>query len=160
MVLRYAGTIGMSCCESMNMKKLILILILLFISEPAIAAQYNCKAIVASGLMYSEVAKKWIPATFNASGRTYVVSPKLQKNTNGGVYVVGEKGVRYICKEKFDQNGFMTCEGFGERFRLNRNNLRYVMTYELGYLDTIDEQNHSDTSQLKVILEIGNCSEF
>ena len=110
--------------------------------------------------MYSEAAKKWIPATFNASGRTYVVSPKIQKKTNGGVYVVGEKGVRYICKEKFDQNGFMMCEGFGERFRINRNNLRYVMTYELGYLDTIDEQTHSDTSQLKVILEIGNCTEF
>lgn len=151
------------------------VLLLLFCvtasAVPAFAynTEYACKSEVASGFIYSGVAKKWNGVHFNANA-SYVIrgakpedfDTELGRHYKGAVLVVASvKGgqvlpARLFCSG-YDDHGFTHCEGRSETLRFNKDTRRFLSIFASGYVLTKKELNNGQDGVVTPMMVIGKC---
>ena len=128
--------------------KTILVSITLLAPCAAISqTNYICIPSKAGGFYYNNATREWSHAQFAIGDEKYIL-----KNI-GKSWQWTRFGDSWgpPCGD-FDQNGYLQCQVLGGTLRMNKNNLRYLLTYEFGYLDGKD--NNENTPSIK----IGKCS--
>jgi len=140
------------------MKKNILFFVMQFIFVNYATGQnaFICIPDSATGFSYNESTKKWERAKFNVN------SAKKILKKNGAVWewrVFGEKYGWSNCgggdsknEIEFNSSGFMFCDVLGGHIRMSKNTLRYVETYEIGFIDGKDNNDNTP------FIEIGTCT--
>jgi hypothetical protein len=122
---------------------------------PAIspATAYLCLPRETVGFKYNEDLKYWKKADLKTSAK-YIVSRSQYKNFAWEVKHYGQKEPFSLCKDGFNDLGYLFCENAGE-FRMNKKNMRYIRTYILGYYNCNVEDETG-----KILNEDGNCTPF
>jgi hypothetical protein len=115
---------------------------------------FLCISDAATGFHFA--SGKWESARFNA-GQKYIVRPAKEDELKAwGQWVVvpfDEASPMAGCKE-FNQYGWLTgCDGL-QQFRFNRETLRFVTAYLIGYVRTEPGKENENTPSM----EIGKCS--
>jgi len=117
---------------------------------------YICVPTGITGFKFNAVSKTWEQKNFRTSN-TKKLLKRNEREWNWQVF--GSKndwsecgGLAFGGKDDFNSDGFIFCDVIGGHMRMSKNSLRYVETYELGYVVGTDE--NSDTP----LIEIGTCS--
>jgi hypothetical protein len=148
----------------------------LIMASPVSAEQWLCVADSATGFRFDKQRSVWVQATF-ATTEKYVVSRaekgRWPKAADGQevVWVVTKTGSDFPshwCTTDFTENGALICKGIGSELLLSRENLRYLLTYTIGYWNEVPKRlanrgrqdlmgpEGSNTPHV----EIGRCSKF
>jgi hypothetical protein len=112
---------------------------------------YICVADSATGFAFNKTSKKW-KSTFFTTENKYIISKSKKAKYQWSVKEVGESYIYSSCKNDFNSGGYIFCIGIGNTFTMNKNTFRFIMTYRLGYLDGIDNDDNTPH------IEIGKCS--
>lgn len=136
----------------------------LFLFSSVVAGdQWLCIPDRAIGFVYNEVKQKWTEASFKVEEKRWIIS---ESESAGYAYEVNRFGkdnldlTSLYCKEDFSEYGYLSCDGAGE-LRFNRDNLRYIKTYTLGYFNVLPDVNKiADADSDTPSMEIGKCSSF
>jgi hypothetical protein len=139
----------------MRKAALLLIAMVLLVTLTAVSAagSYLCLPKGTVGFQYDDSVKIWKRTDFNSSAK-YIVSRSQIKNYAWEVKYYGQKEPMSLCRENFNDLGYLFCENAGE-FRMNRKNMRYIRTYILGYYNCNVEDETG-----KIINEDGSCTPF
>lgn len=118
---------------------------------------YLCIPTAISGFKFNSLNRSWEHARFRI-GET----KKILKKTNGKWEwkYFGEKYSLSECtsggepsnQDGFNSAGFLFCDVFGGHMKINKNTLRYIETYEVGFIDGKDKDGNTPS------IEIGTCS--
>lgn len=113
--------------------KSILMAICLCLSASLIAAQdLMCSSEIAAGLVYDKSSKTWRAGNLITDAK-YLVTKSTNLNARLEVRQFGKKTAVAFCNDDFAQNGHLHCTGFGQNFYFNRTELRFILTYVVGY---------------------------
>ena len=139
----------------MRNSSLLFVATALFFVLPAVSAAsaYLCLPKETVGFQYDETVKQWKRKDFKSAAK-YIVSLSQYKNYAWEVKYYGQKEPIYLCREGFNDLGYLFCDNSGE-FRMNRKNMRYIRTYVLGYYNCNVEDEEG-----KIIKEDGSCTPF
>ena len=122
--------------------------------------QYLCVADKATGFKFDGVLSRWTSANFRADAK-YLVAPSKLAGYAWQVTRMGEQTATALCKEDFNEYGYLNCEGGGGTFRFNRKNGRFLKAYSVGYVNVLPGVNDiTDAGSDTPNLEIGTCSPF
>jgi hypothetical protein len=150
----------------------ICVAVLVFAAGPAHSVdksegKYLCVGDRATGFHFNKATLRWEQASFNADEKLIVeplTDAGFQINYKYKVVQVGEDSPLFLCKDGFNEAGYLNCEGGGE-FAFNRQNSRFVRTATLGYLTvgvaTLPpdwKKKVTDATSDTPFLEIGKCS--
>jgi len=139
------------------MNKLIIILFSLSCFQLALAQDaYICIPISRTGFIFNESNKNWEQTKFKTNEDKKI----LKKNINKWDWrIFGKKEGWSACGSEdfgkgddFNSAGFIFCNTQSGHLRMNKNSLRYIETYELGFIDGKDQNTHTP------LIEIGTCS--
>jgi hypothetical protein len=120
---------------------------------------FLCVADKATGFSFNKVTKEWASTNFRASAK-HLITRSKQTDVSWEVKEVGDKSAYTICAKDFNSNGNLICQGFGNEFRFNRNSLRYMNVYLIGYWtdgnprSSVGGEEGGNTPSI----EIGKCS--
>jgi hypothetical protein len=141
------------------MKKLALLA--LFIMFPTIsfaADSYLCVSDKSTGFYYYKEAGKWDLAKFRADekylfSKSETVNPTTKKPLiKWDLKEIGEESSLFTCLEDFSADGTIKCDGFEDKFIMNKNTLRFILIYFYGYWDGVDNNLNNPA------IVIGKCS--
>ena len=111
------------------------------LAQPAMAAPpeaYICVAEIAAGLQFDRSNGVWRSNVFSTTDKVVVkraTSAEAAVGWRWAVWSLGESALpTYVCKQDFDAQGFLYCEGFGQ-FKFNNRNLRFISSYMIGFFD-------------------------
>ena len=140
------------------MKKIILVALYFFYANLAWSQEaYICMPSAKTGFYFNSSTKSWEQTRFKTGEQKKI----LKKNSGKWEWqVFGEKfgfsdcsnGGESESQEGFNSSGYIFCEVLGGHMKMNKNSLRYIETYEIGF---IDGQDKADNTPL---IEIGTCS--
>ena len=121
---------------------------------------YLCVSDMSTGFKYNKALDKWEIVNFIVDENTYIVSRSMDKNIAWNVKRSMESSDLAICKEDFNEYGFLFCE-LNIIFKMNKFNLRFVNIHPLGYYNSSSKDNqntvlYKDGSTTPYI-EIGKC---
>ena len=127
----------------------ILFLFLLLIPFESIAEQYLCIAEQTSGFRYDETIKTWKSATFKTDSKYILRNKKEGEKFFDAEYklVVTFFGsdFRFASYSHANEYGYVHCNCFPDGgFRFNKNNLRFLFVYSMGYVNVLPEQNRTN----------------
>lgn len=136
------------------MKKLLFLSVFfLFNVNFVYAESYMCIAEASGGVFYDTQSKNWIGAIFNADEKLMIKkTPEDSEDAKYRVYDYGKVFPRYVCEKDFKDNGYLFCSSAVGFFKFNKNNLRFLSSYEAGYVDGND--NNENTP----FISVGKCS--
>lgn len=139
------------------MKKAALFFAAIFLLDPLPAAfaagAYLCLPRETVGFKYNEELQRWKKADLETSAK-YIVSRSQYRNYTWEVKHYGQKEPFSLCKDDFNDLGYLFCDNAGE-FRMNKKNMRYIRTYILGYYNCNVEDETG-----KILNEDGSCTPF
>ncbi|MFC1515634.1 hypothetical protein ACFL7E_02620 [Thermodesulfobacteriota bacterium] len=116
---------------------------------------YLCTRDQATGFAYNKVLKKWVSTTFETDAKYIVTKSKTEKST-WEVKKLGNDYVLSNCEVNFNQAGILFCDGVSE-FTMNKINLRYLLTFGIGYYYTGEGMKYGDEKSPMPYMEIGKC---
>lgn len=142
------------------MFKILIPIILIILNYSFVFAEDQCLCVtnLATGFSYDNSLKQWKNANFEIDTK-YIVSKAKE---DGFAFVVRRIGEDYPiakCKNTYNKYGYLFCEGFGTKFKLNRKNNRFIYIYDLGYYNVVSGLNTDEKSDTPY-MEIGKCSKF
>jgi hypothetical protein len=112
------------------MKRIFVLMVSFLLSFNVLAQQsYICIADSSTGFDFNKTTKKWYPKHFDVKDSKYVLS---RKNNIWEWKEIGQQVPMIKCGE-FDGNGYLYCSGI-ETLRFNKNNLRFLLIYNVGYV--------------------------
>lgn len=141
--------------------RLFLIVCSLFTIGIAAEAQergWICNYDASAGIKYFAETDEWQAVIFDASD-PILIGPaneaSIYPDASFEVKVIGDKWATKQCEFGPDENGFMTCFGFGGSLRFNSKTLRFQDYYSVGYVisDLSVDQSGNTPS-----VSIGRCS--
>jgi hypothetical protein len=147
-------------------RTLLAIYLFTFVSV-AHAEQYFCVADSSVGFSYNPSNIKWEQASFNVSDKKYIISKRTPDSPEPVFQVAGEFQVMRVgennpiaqCKQGFNENGFLQCDGIFGEIRFNKDNGRYILSYLGGYFNVVPGKNKiTDSTSDTPLIEIGKCS--
>jgi hypothetical protein len=98
---------------------------------------YVCVTEFAGGLVFDVGTKKWHGGAFEPDAK-YVISNSQgddsEARTERVVRIAGEKEISYWCEKDFNETGYLFCRNAFGVFRFNKQNLRFMSTYMVGYV--------------------------
>ncbi|MEO8377895.1 MAG: hypothetical protein ABI579_09515 [Candidatus Sumerlaeota bacterium] len=98
---------------------------------------YVCATEFAGGLVFDAGTKKWHGGAFQPDAK-YVISNSQgddgEARTERVVRNAGEKEISYWCEKDFNETGYLFCRNAFGVFRFNKQNLRFMSTYMVGYV--------------------------
>ena len=139
------------------MKYLFLIILFAFPLVTSAEDAFICIADSATGFTMDENTKKWKPTTFDVSENKIVITrgekhPWVVKN-------MGEKSIRIRCENEFS-GPVLNCQLGLSNLRFDKDKLRYLISYELGYWSYDDEDEFFEEGKNTPYMEIGKCTGF
>lgn len=94
----------------------------------------------------------------------YVISPAGEVGKPYKFMKVGETDPEGYCRDGFNDADLLLCEAYGEDFRFNRNNGRYLDYFFLAYYDVrmkdINNKPKTDEGSPTPAMQIGKCYPF
>lgn len=122
---------------------------------------YICVSDMSTGFKYNTTLDKWEIANFIADKNQYIVSRSIDKNIVWEVKRIKDNSELALCKEDFDDYGFLYCE-LNDIFKMNKFTLRFININPSGYYNSSSKNNqgvvlYKDGSSTPYI-EIGKCS--
>ncbi len=111
---------------------------------------YLCIADMVTGFAYNKTFERWVEGKFTVDSEKYIVRKSNRKGFAWNVTGIGEKTPVFFCEKDFDKNGNLYCT-FLAIFKMNKNNLRFIIDYSFYFLDDSKED-------ATVFIEIGKCS--
>lgn len=129
------------------------------------AESYICSVKAQTAFVFEQSSKTWRPIAIGSLDKQYVVA----RSTNGNPKVtwrvkeIGTDYTTYYCENDFDKNGYLSCSGIVAHFKMNRQTLRFIVSYEFGYYEIVSDSlfgkpyHEGDDSPH---MEIGTCSSF
>ena len=138
------------------MEKIILTSLLscfLLATQVSASESYVCVADIGTGFDYDKTINKWKIVGINVDKDKFIVSKPTKDSTNlikklkkSGFIAPFPEGkflwsVKHVddplamiyCKKDFNKYGLLACEGLFSEFKMNKNNLRFIMTSSVGY---------------------------
>lgn len=98
---------------------------------------YVCVTEFAGGLVFDASTKKWRGGAFEPDAK-YVISNSQgddgEARAERVVRNAGEKEISYWCEKDFNETGYLFCRNAFGVFRFNKQNLRFMSTYMVGYV--------------------------
>ena len=143
------------------MKPILYVLILVLclgVATSAFAADsYLCIASKITGFIYEKNIKQCRSIT-EESNNIYFVERHRGAKYTWGVRKAGEAGSTYLCDEDFSESGYLLCGSEGD-FNMNKHNLKYLISYLMGFCNTIDDDRKVTTEEGGDVsyIEIGRC---
>ena len=139
------------------MNKLVLISLCLF-AAPSYGEQWLCITEHSAGFKYDENQKKWRSTRFTVNDDKFVIEKSDLEGFELEVKYQESAVVVAGCKEGFSLIGNLICGGF-TTFKFNKNNGRFIMTFDTGYwaVNTENEFMPSDEESESPYMNIGNC---
>ena len=127
-----------------------------FFTVPAYAEDaYICFRDKATGFAYDRNLKEWV-ITDSKKDRKYIVSRINEIGKTWEVKRIGSDHSLSICMDDFNSAGVLFCDGVIE-FKMNKINLRYILTYDIGYYYSGKGMKDPDEQSGTPYLEIGKC---
>ncbi|MEK6803935.1 MAG: hypothetical protein AABZ34_14895 [Nitrospirota bacterium] len=138
------------------------LLLALFVLVPSIvnAEAYLCVADMSTGFVFDKQNKTWKKAYFTDSTKYMVARSSADAEGKWEVKEIGQSVAAASCENGFTSLGALNCEGFLE-FRMNKNSLRFLSAYLIGYWTDAIPGNSSDAFREggnSPFVEIGKCS--
>ena len=131
------------------MKKIFAAFLFIFSSTVACSQEaYICIPKSSTGFRYNKLTNNWEQTQFKVSEEKKIIR-KTDRGWERRIF--GEKSGD-SCKGDFNEYGFLFCYWFGGQTKFNRKHLRYLETYEIGYIDGKDVDGNTP------YIEIGTCS--
>jgi len=122
---------------------------------------YLCISDISTGFRFNKALDKWDIVNFIVDEERYFINKSIEKNIAWEVTQIGKSSKITLCKEDFDEYGFLYCES-NIIFKMNKLNLRFLKIYPTGYYNSSSKNNqdivlYKDGSS-KPYIEIGRCS--
>jgi hypothetical protein len=121
----------------------------LFSTSAFAVESYLCIGEQATGFIFNETNKTW--STSKLTTRKWIIKKSETPSSKWVVLMFGTDSPVAYCKEDFNENGSMVCDGFFD-FRMNNIKLRFISAYLIGYWGIHAEGEDSPS------IEIGKCS--
>lgn len=142
--------------------RLIQFLFCALIASPTWADEaYVCVTEIAGGLVFDAGSKKWHGGAFEPDAK-YVISNSQgddgDASTQRVVRNVGDKGISFWCEKDFNETGYLFCRNAFGVFRFNKQNLRFMSTYMVGYVTDGIQNSGSREGENTPIIRGGVCS--
>ena len=140
------------------MKKILTGIVFLTFTNLCLSQEaYLCIPTAISGVKFNSSSGRWEHANFRIGDRKKILKKATDKwewRTFGQDYLFSacNSGGEPANKNGFNSAGYLFCDVLGGNMRINKNTLRYIETYEIGFINGKD--NDSDTPYI----EIGTCS--
>ena len=135
------------------MKYIVAFLVYCFCSSSAFAQEtYICIADLTTGFAYNKTTKNWFSTNFDVKDQKYVLS---QKNKLWYWKKVGGPESATIECGEFNKAGFLNCNPFGEILSVNKTNLRFSLTNNVGY---VSGEFLGVEGSITPFMTIGKCS--
>lgn len=129
------------------MKKWLMILTMLMPFCSYSQSSYLCIATATTGFSYNNSSKEWLSTSFKTSDDKYI----LKKNREGWEWSLFGSKSGMQCGE-INEYGWLVCSLWFGSLQFNKNNLRYLRTYDAGY---VDGKNNNENTPL---ISIGKCT--
>ncbi len=129
-------------------------------SNSASAAGWLCVTEQSTGFAYDSAKRDWREASFKPVGK-FVVKESDSQEYVWEVRQLGDTSTlaAAYCKNQINDLGVLICEGFGNTFRFNMKNLRFIHIYAIGYWTyNPDSPVFKDEGGDTPALSIGKCS--
>jgi hypothetical protein len=150
------------------MIRLIFALVALLLSCPlaavtfsaAPADSYLCIADTATGFRFEKSTGSWKQASNKPDSKYLITKTSKDKESVTGpdgwqVKQLGQSANTTLCKDGFDEDGYLVCYNYLDVFRMNKNNGRYLYVYLVGYWDAGKKHPEGNDNPY---MEIGKCS--
>ena len=125
---------------------------LFFYCSLAFSEGYVCIGDKSTGFRYDKSSKSWITSTFNVSDSKYTLT---LSNGQWKWNKLGEKSSLPSDCGKFNEYGYLHCSPLLKKLTFNKKNLRYMLIYDVGYVNGgLFGNEGEDTPNM----EIGKCS--
>jgi len=144
-----------------TIKMMAAVMMMLGAVGPLAAEQrYICDEVASGGVKFVPESRSWGATTFRASNRYILTEPKPDSDYRQLAYIVtqiGSSHPEYSCPNRASEGGYIFCSGFGGSFRFNSKTLRYLATYELGFVyGEVPEDQTGNTP----FVSVGLCAPF
>jgi hypothetical protein len=120
---------------------------------------YLCVTDKSTGFSKNKSTGEWVETSFLATDK-FVIT---RSSETGRVWEVTETGsaTPYLyCDHEIDSDGDLRCDGLGV-FRFNNKNMRFLRTYDMGYvMSLVNPKTHKDIQDDNPLVEIGRCSKL
>jgi hypothetical protein len=140
------------------MKKISFVVLSFYCMNLALSQDaYICIPTARTGFSVNPSTKKWEQTRFRIDDDKKILKKNKDKwewRKFGDKYANSDctNGGETNSKEGFNSAGYMFCSVIGGSMRVSKNTLRYIETYEMGFVDGKDKND--DTP----MIEIGTCS--
>ena len=133
------------------------------LSSNVFAEGMICSGEMFAGFIFDKASGEWNSSS-GLSNSKYVLAKN--KTEMKAVYEVRELGADYpaaYCEDEFNEMGILDCIGFGHDFSFSRKDLRFLMTYSIGYWNEKSikslspERKQGDDNPHMIV---GKCSEI
>jgi len=139
-------------------KGALLILLVCLISTSGLADEYYlCIGEQTTGFDYNKKNKRWSTASFHTN--KWMVKKSTDPSYKQEVWEFGDSVPTIKCGEDFDEFGSLVC-GDIMQFRMNKNSLRYLYIYPVGYWSDTNKLKSLNEGENTPLMEIGKCSKI
>lgn len=137
----------------------ILVLLLFLFSLPCFAEEWLCVTEHSAGFKYEEKQKKWRSTRFTIDEDKFVIAKSESDEFELEIKYQESAVVAATCKEGIQTTGYLHCDGFSI-FKFNKNNGRFIMTFDSGYwaVNPENEFMPSDNKSESPHMNIGHCN--
>lgn len=126
----------------------------------ALAASWLCVADQSTGFKFDSYTKKWNVTRFDVSEKRYTIVFRDDEKYPYTVREFGELNSLPMLCEDFAAETFLHCRGIAGTFRFNQRTLRYIHSYEVGYINPTPGLNDMKEGADTPFMEIGRCSKI
>jgi hypothetical protein len=126
----------------------------------ALAESWLCIADQATGFSFNSVSKKWADARFDVADRRYLIVSEDDEKYPYMVKRFGKPDSLPMLCDAFAAETFLHCRGLAGNFRFNQKTLRYIHTYDVGYINPTPGLNDMTEGEDTPFMEIGRCSKI
>ena len=139
--------------------KVIFPLCLFLFTSPCFSEQWLCITEHSAGIKYEKSQKKWRSTRFTVEDDKFIIAETALDNYQLEVRYEKSAVVVAACEKGINSSGYLLCDGFAN-FKFNKNNGRFVMTFDSGYwlVSLENEFMSSDEESESLYINIGNCT--
>lgn len=130
----------------------------LLMPEAAQAESWLCIADMSTGFSFDRGTRQWSVAKFNVTDSRYLISSQDNKDYPYRVTKFGSNDPVGICKGGLTAETFLSCNFLGNRFSFNSKTMRYMLSYDVGYVNPTPGVNDMKEGDDTPFMEIGRCS--
>ena len=120
-----------------------------------------CSVEMAAGIVFDRDSGRWTAAAVKPRAK-YVLRESTRSKFKYEVAQLGSKTASAFCEKNYDR-GYLRCVGLGSEFYFSRTDMRFIMTYSLGYWNETssneaipDRREGDDTPHI----EAGTCADL